>query len=131
MFLEARGDTAEVFDPVEEPFDAIAFLIKRFGEAVTMLAVYLVGNVRRCALGFDPLPDPIGVVSLVAEQDDTTIQVAQQHRRAVDVMSLTRGERQLDRQPPSIGEHMNLGGQSSSATAHTMNCGVLFTLAAY
>ena len=130
MFFEARGDTAEVFDPVEEPFDAIAFLIKRFGEAVTMLAVYLVGNVRRRALGIDPLPDPIGVVSLVAKQDTATVQVAQQHRRAVDVMGLAGGERQLDRQPPGIGEGVNLGGQSSSAAAHTMNRGVFFTLAA-
>ena len=69
MFLEARCDTTEVFDPVEEAFDTIAFLVKRLGEAVTMLAVDLVGNVRRRTLGIDPFPDPVGVVSLVAKQD--------------------------------------------------------------
>jgi hypothetical protein len=28
MFLEARCDTAEVFDPVKEAFDVVAFLVK-------------------------------------------------------------------------------------------------------
>ncbi len=56
MFFEARCDAAEVFDPVEEAFDVVAFLIKGLGEAVTMLAVNLVGNVRRRALGFDSAP---------------------------------------------------------------------------
>ena len=69
MFFKARCNAAEMFDPVEEAFDVVALLIQGLGEAVTMLAVDLVGNVRRRALGFDPLPDPVGVVSLVAKQD--------------------------------------------------------------
>ena len=103
MFLEARGDTAEVFDPVEEAFDAVAFLVKGLGKAVTMLTVDLVGNVRRRALELDPLPDPVGVVSLVAKQDAAIVEIGEQHRRTVDVMSLAGGERQLDRQAPRVG----------------------------
>ena len=46
MFFEARGDTPEVIDPDEEAFDVVALLIENLGEAVTMLAVNPVGNVR-------------------------------------------------------------------------------------
>ena len=47
MFFEARGNTPEVLDPVEEAFDAVALFLENLGEAVTMLAVNPVGNVRR------------------------------------------------------------------------------------
>ena len=130
MFLKARYDTPEVFDPVEETLDVVAFLVKGLGEAVTMLAVDLVGNVRCRALGLDPFPDPVRVVGLVAEQNTAVRQTGQQHGGPLGVVGLAGGEDQFDGQAPRIRERMDLGGQSSSRTAHTMNSVVFFTLAA-
>ena len=121
MFFEARCNPAQVFDPVEEPFDLVSFLVKRLGEAVAMLPIDLVGNVGRGPLGLDGFPDPVRVVGLVAEHNGTTRQVGQKQGRALGVMGLARRQRQLDRQAPRVGQGMNLGGQSSSATPHTMN----------
>ena len=53
MFFEARCNPAQVFGPVEEPFDLVSFLVKRLGEAVAMLPIDLVGNVGRGPLGLD------------------------------------------------------------------------------
>ena len=130
MFFEARRDTAEVFDLVEEPFNVVAFLVEGFREAMAYLAADLVGNVRCRALGLDPVSDPIRVVSLVAENDIPVGKVGQQHCRAVGVMGLAGGQRQLNRQATGIGQCMDLGGQSSSRAAHTMNSVVFFTFAA-
>lgn len=130
MFFEARGETPEVLDPVEEAFDVVALLIENLGEAVTMLAVSPVGNVRRRALNLDPVPDPIRVVGLVTKNDAPIRKTAQQHGRAIGVVGLAGGERQPDREPVGIGERVNFGGQSSSRAAHTMNSVVFFTLAA-
>ena len=51
MFFDARGDTPEVLDPVEEAFDVVALLIENLGEAVTMLAVNPVGCLTSAPLG--------------------------------------------------------------------------------
>lgn len=110
MFFDARGDTPEVLDPVEEAFDVVALLIENLGEAVTMLAVNPVGNVRRRALNLDPVPDPIRVVGLVTKNDAPIRKTAQQHGRAIGVVGLAGGERQPDREPVGIGERVNFGG---------------------
>ena len=68
MRFEARGDTAEMLDPVEELFDEVAFLIERIGKAMLFLAVGLVGYVRRRALCLDPLAQPIAVIGFIAEK---------------------------------------------------------------
>ena len=130
MFFETCRDTSEVLDLVKEAFDVVAFLVEDLGEAMANLAVDLVRNVRCRALILDPVSDPIRVVSLVAENDVSVGEVGQQHRRAVGVMGLAGGQRQFDWKPPRIGEGMDLGGQSSSRAAHTMNSVVFFTLAA-
>ena len=130
MFFEARRDPSEVFDPVEEAFGVVAFLVKGPRKAMAHPAIDLVGNVRRRALGFDPFPDPVRVVSLVAEDDATICKVCQQRCRSVGVMNVAGGQRQLDGQATGIGEGMDLGGQSSSRAVHTTNSVVFFTLAA-
>ena len=55
MFFEARGDAPEVFDPVEEALDMVAFLVEGLGKTMVVLAVGFVGNIRRRALDLDPL----------------------------------------------------------------------------
>lgn len=122
---------AKMLNPVEESLNVIALFIKSLGETVAALAVGLVGNVRCNTLGLDPLPDPVCVVGFVAENDTAVGEIGQQHCRTVGVMSLARGEGQLNGKPLRIGQGMNLSGQPSSAAAHTVIVVVFFTLAAY
>ena len=61
MFLEARRDASEVFDPVEEAFDVVTFLVKGPGKAMANPAIDLVGNVRCRALGFDKIQKRLAV----------------------------------------------------------------------
>ena len=101
MFFETGCDASEVLDLVEEAPDVIALSVKDLGETMTVLSVDFVGDVRRRALGLDSLPDPVGVVGLVAENDAAAGKVGQQHRRAVGVVGLARGEDELDGQAPA------------------------------
>jgi len=130
VLFEARGDAAEMLDLVEEAFDLVALLIERLGEAMPFPAGGLVGDVRRCTLSLDALAQPIGVIGFVAEKDIAFAQIDQQGVGAQKIVGLARGEEELDRQATCIGERVDLGGQSSSGAAHTMNCIAFFTLAA-
>ena len=130
MLFEASGDTAEMFDLVEESFDEVALFVERLGKAMLFLAVGLVGYVRCRALCLDPLAQPIGIIGFVAEKDIAIAQVGQQDVGAQKVVGLARGEEEFDRQAARIGERVDLGRQSSSGAAHTMNCVAFFTLAA-
>ena len=130
MFFEARGDAAEMLDLVEEALDPIALLVERPGKAMLFLTIGLVGYVRCRALRLDALAQPIGVIGFVAEQDIAIGQAGQQSIGAQKVMGLARGEEDFDRQAARIGERMDLGRQSSSGAAHTMNCVAFFTLVA-
>ena len=69
MFFEARRDTPQSLDFIEEVLEVGAFLIEGLGEAMANLAADHVGNVRCRALGLDPVSDPIRVVILVAGND--------------------------------------------------------------
>ena len=130
MFFEAGGDAAEMLDPVEEAFDEVALLVERLGKAMLFLAVGLVGYVRRRALCLDPLAQPVRVIGFVAEQDIAVTQAGQQGVGTQKVVGLARSEQDIDRQAARIGDRVDLGRQSSSGAAHTMNCGAFFTLAA-
>ena len=110
-----------MLDPVEEAFDPIALLVKRFGKAVLFLAVRLVGDVRRRALCFDLPAQPIGVIGFVAEQHITFAQANQQFSGADQVMGLTRRQDNLDRQAARIGERVDLGRQPTSGAAKTIS----------
>lgn len=44
MLFEARGDAPEVFDPVEEALDVVAFLVEGLGKTMAVLAVGFIGN---------------------------------------------------------------------------------------
>ena len=130
MFFKSGGDTSEMLDPAEKAFDAIVFPVKFLAKWVRLFAIALVRNIRRGALLLQAFSEPIGVVGLVAKKNHTFGQVDQQLRRANGVMALTGRQDKPDRQAPCVGQDVYLGAQSSSATPHTMNCVVFFTLAA-
>ncbi len=119
-----------MFDSVEETLDEIALLVERLGKAVLVLAVGLVGYVGHGAPCLDLPAQPVGVIGLVTEQDIAFAQGAQQVPGPQKVMGLARRQDEFDRQAARIGERVDLGRQSASGAAHTMNVVAFFTLAA-
>lgn len=130
MFFEPGCDATTVFDPVKEPFDAIALLVERFGEAMSLRSIGFVGNVGGGPLGLDMVAYPIGIIGFVGQQDIAVSKSVEKRCGAMHVVGLAWGERQLDGQAARIRQRMDFGGQSSSRAAHTMNCVAFFTLAA-
>jgi len=88
---------------------------------VAAFAVGFVGDVGRRALSLDEVADPVGILGLVAEEKSRTLEATQKQVRAQAVGALTGAEGQLEGSTLAIGERMDLGGQSPSATAHTTN----------
>ena len=78
MLFVARGEPSEVFDAIEEPFDAVARSVEHRAEAGFPAAMNHRRNVRRGPSGFDAAAQPIGIVSLVGEHDGVGTQPAEQ-----------------------------------------------------
>ncbi len=68
-FFIARCDAPELFDFVKEPFDPIALSVKGSAEAMVCFPVCLVRDVGRRTLRFDAIANPVGVISLVGQDD--------------------------------------------------------------
>ena len=130
MLLVARGDAATMLDPVEEALDAVALSVKGLAEAGAPATICLGGNVRRGTGRLDASAEPIGVVGLVGEQDGSLAQPTEQLGGGRTIRRLAGREHQFERQAMCIGERMDLGGQSSSAAAHTTISTVFFVFAA-
>ena len=118
-FFVARGDPSEVFDTIEESLYPVALPIERRAEAGLPAAMDHCWNVRRRAGGFDLSPQPVGVISLVGQDDAVLPQTAKQLSGDRTIASLTRRQDHLQRQTPGIGECMDLCGQSAARAAHT------------
>ena len=63
-----------------------------------------------------PVEDTLDVVALFIKSAGETVPPP-----AVGVVSQAMGQGQLDWKATSVGEGMNLGGQSTGTTAHTVN----------
>jgi len=130
VLFVAGGDAAVVLDLVEEPLDAVAFAVEDGTETGAPATGDLGGNVR-CGPGrLDAAAEPIGVVGFVGQEDRPLAQTAKQLGGGGTVGGLTGREDQFQRQAVRIGERVDLGGQSSSATAHTTISTAFFVFAA-
>ena len=114
-----RGDTAAMFDLVEEPLDAVALAIEHGAEAGAPASGDFGGNVRRGASRRYAAAEPICIVGFVSQQDRSLAQTAKQLDGSRAIGGLARREDQLQRQAVRVGEYVDLGRQSSSAAAHT------------
>ncbi len=116
-----------MFDLAEEALDEISFFVKVRAEADWVFAVGFWRDIRPGVTVLCPLPDMIGIVSLVGQQHGSGLQVRQQVSDSLHVVNLTRRDTQPDWQAASIDRRMDLGGQSSPAAAHTAISTPLFT----
>jgi hypothetical protein len=126
----ARGESPEVFDAVEEPFDAVACAVKHRAEAGFPAPVDHRRDVGSGPGGFDLAAQPVGIVGLVGEHDSVLAQMAEQLRGNRAVADLARRQHQFERQAASIGQGVDLGGQPAARAAHTAIRVTFFELAA-
>ena len=130
VLFVARGEPSEVFDTVEEPFDAVARPIEHRAEAGFPATMNHRRDVGRGTGGFDLAAQPVGVIRLVGEHDGVFVQVPEQTRGNRAVPRLAGGQNQFERQTARVGQGMDLGGQPAARAAHTAIRVTFFELAA-
>jgi|GEM_PF-5305152 len=126
VFFVSRGEPSEVFDPVEEPFDAIARTVEHGTEARFPAAMNHCRYVRRSTGGFDTAAQPIGIVSLVREHDGVGLQPAEQLFGNWTIAGLTRCQHQLERQTAGVGERVELWSSARLASGPYSDPGGFF-----
>ena len=114
MFLVARRNPPEVFDPIEEALDAVALAIERGAEAGFPCSVGFRRNVGRGPGFLNASAQPIGVIGLVGQQDGVLAQAGVQSLGGRAVRRLSRCLDQLQRQASAIDQRVNFGGQSAA-----------------
>ena len=130
VFFIARGEAPEVFDAVEEPFDAVARAVEHRAEAGFSAAMDHRRDIGRRPGGFDLAAQPVGVVGLVSEHDRILAQMSEQVRGDRAIASLARRQHQFERQAVGVGERMDFGRQPAARAAHTAIRVAFFELAA-
>ena len=130
VLFVARGDSAAMLDPVEEPLDAISLAVERATEAGAPATGDLGGNVRRGTGCLDAAAEPVGVVGFVSQENRPLAQTTKQLGGGGTVGGLTRREDEFQRQAVRVSECVDLGRQSSSAAAHTTISTAFFVFAA-
>ena len=113
----AGGDTAEVFEFVEETFDEVALAIDRWIDGTLDLAVSLGGDVRSRPMFGEQFEDGAGVVAPIGDDVASRPEPLDQRRHGGLVGGLARREHEPDRQAASIDHGVDLGAQSPTRTA--------------
>ena len=112
-FVEARGESSELFEMGEGPFDAISLAIEGSVEAALHFAHRTRWDDGSDAAVAEVIEDRIGVVSFVG-QYGLGAAVAEQSDGLGAVMGLATGQHEAERQAKLIGEQVDLGRQTSS-----------------
>ena len=115
-FVVACGDSAEVFELVEEALDEIAFAVERVVACPLHFAVGLWRDYRGDFVLGESLDQRIGVVGLIGEQG-AWIGAVDQRLRAGQIVRLPRRKHQFDRIAQGIDQGMDFGGQSAAGSA--------------
>jgi len=102
-FVEARGESSELFEMSEGPFDAIALAIEGSVEAALHFAHRTRWDDGGDAAVAEVIEDRIGVVSFVG-QYGLGAEVAEQSDGLGAVMGLATGQHEAERQAKFIGE---------------------------
>jgi hypothetical protein len=130
VFFVARGQSSEVFDPVEEPLDAVARTIEHRAEARLPAAMDHRWDIGRGSDGLDLAAKPVGVIGLVGEHDSAFVQVPEQALGDRAIAGLTRRQHQFEGQTIGVDEGVNFGRQPAARAAHTAIRVAFFELAA-
>ncbi len=104
--------------------------IEPLSERVERFSIGFVGDVGRRALELDLGAYPVGIVTLVSENDSPALEVLQQIGCAGRVVILTRCNQEAERAALFVNERVDFRGESASATTHATISTPLFAPAA-
>lgn len=125
----ARCEAAEVLEPVEAAFDAVAVFVGGNVVRDDDLASSVRWNDRGGAHGGDRRTECVAVVSLVCEHGFGSL-TFQQSGSLGDVANLTGRDDEAQRPAQRIGQHVDFGGQSASGAPQRLILGPPFPVAA-
>ena len=95
MLFVTRGESSEVIDSIEEALDAIARTVEHRTEGGRPAAVDHRRNTGRSADGLDLSAQPIGIISLVGQENGVGAQTSEQAGGNRTVTGLARCEHQF------------------------------------
>ncbi len=112
-FVEACGESSELFEVSEGSFDAVALAIERAVEGALDLACCAWRNDRLDATFGEMAEDRVGIVALVS-QHSLGLALAEQRESLGAIVGLTAGQHEAEGQTKLVGDQMDLGRQTSS-----------------
>ena len=117
-FVVTCGDTSEVFEFVEEPFDEVALAIDLGIDRSLDLDVSLGRDVCDGAAGLDKVDDGAGVIAAISDHIAGQGQSIEQHRRGRFVGGLAGREYEPDGQAAGVDHGVDLAAQSATRTTN-------------
>lgn len=114
-----RGEAAEVVEFGEAAFDAIALSVEFFIVSSLLFSVGFGGHDGNRSHGFDVVQDGLAIVALVGQRP-LGLSLAEQIDGLGAVVDLATGHEEVNRQPPFVGQQMDLGRQTSSGTPQSL-----------
>ena len=112
-FVVSCGDCAEVFEFVEEAFDAVSEAIEPWIECRDVFAVRHRLDVAPSAALLEADAQFVCVIGAVGEQDLALAQFVQHLPGAAPVMGLSLAQLEGDRQSFGVNQRMDLGRQAA------------------
>ena len=123
------GETTEVLEAIEASLDAIALLVE-FGVVRDRDFAISLGGDHGLGLHLgDVISQVIAVIGFIGE-NGVGVLALQERPGGSDVMGLSGGDVKPQRPAERVGEHVDLGGQSTSGTPQRLILGPPFPLAA-
>ena len=116
-FLVTGGDTSEMLDELEEPFDQIALPVKREIALAFVRAIRLWRDDRLDRTRPEASDVDIGVVALVS-QDGFRLDLCGQRFGLGDVGDLAAGQAERKWISEGVDDHMDFRGQAAARTAY-------------
>jgi len=126
----ARGDTAEVFEFVEEALDHVPRLIQMRAEHDRLLAARSRRDIGEHALLVQLAAKGAGIIGLVRQQHRPGADPVEHLVGGLDVMSLAWRDGQPYRQSGSVGESMDFCCKTAPASSKTTIRVAFFKVAA-
>jgi hypothetical protein len=120
--LVSGGDAPELFELVEEALDLIALAVERPGPTKALFASNHVGNIGNSTSRPEVGPYAVGVISLVGDDDGTTINIGKKQFCTGQVMGLTGSNQELDRPALAVDPGMDFCRETAAASPHTAIC---------
>jgi hypothetical protein len=118
QLVEARGDTSEVLQLVEEAFDEVTSPVDIPVDAALDLSVALRGDMSASAPASGKINQCLGVVSPVGDEIARSDQTGDQGYGCLLVRGLPGGQDDPNGQTFPIDHHIDLRAQSSTRTAN-------------